>query len=352
MIWPSYPWWAPVAYAALVALAVAVAIVAWRRRAARIPGLRFPARHRLDGVRRGWRARLVGAPFWLRAAALALLLFALTRPQLSEHETADVEGIDIVVALDLSGSMSSVDISDEDLVRLRNAGREPQDRFHIAIATLQSFIDSRRYDRIGLVAFGRQAFLMFPLTLDYGVMHGILDRMKLQDIDGSATAIGNALAMSLARLKDSPAKSKLIILLTDGEDQGSNVSPVEMAKEAAKRGVHVFPILVGSEDESRQPTDMVDLLSGQRIYQRSDSQVNPKLLKQIAQITEGTFYRAADLESLQHDFQKILDRFEKTRLVDYASAERTEIFHWFLLPGLGLLMLEVLLGQTVLRRFP
>lgn len=352
MIWPSYPWWAPVVYGALVAAAVALAGLAWRRRAAHMPGLRFPARHRLEGVRRGWRARLVGVPFWLRLAALALLLFALTRPQRSERETADVEGIDIVVALDLSGSMSSVDISDEDLARLQSQGREPSDRFHIAIATLQAFIDSRQYDRIGLVAFGKEAFLMFPLTLDYGVMHGILDRMQLKDIDGSATAIGNALAMSLARLAESEAKTRLIILLTDGEDQGSNVSPVEMAREAARRGVHVFPILVGSEDESRRPSDMVDLLSGQRLYQRSDSRVNPRLLAQIADITEGTFYRATDQESLQHDFQSILDRFEKTRLVDYASAERSEIYHWFLLPGLGLLLLEVLLSQTLLRRFP
>jgi Ca-activated chloride channel family protein len=351
MIWPKYPTWTWVGFALLALAALIVFVRAWRTRGA-APGLRFPAGHRTEGLRRGWRARLVHLPLTLRMAAVSLLVVAVTRPQLARDETAEVEGIDIVVALDLSGSMASVDVSDEELVRLQNAGQEPTDRFVAAINTLRAFIESRKYDRVGLVAFGKEAFTMFPLTLDYGVMLQILRNMRLDDIDGSATAIGNALAMSLARLKESEAKSKVVILLTDGDDNGSNVAPMEMAREAARRGVRVFTILVGSEGQARQPSQMVDFITGRRVYQKIDTPVNPKLLEDIATTTNGAAYRATDPKSLERDFQDILDSLEKTRLVDYAAAERTEMFIRFLLPALLLLLLEVALSQTLLRRFP
>lgn len=347
--WPDYGPWPWAGLIAIAVLALAVSLRAWVRRGRDVPGLRFPARHRLDGVKRGLRARLVHLPLALRVCAVLLCVAALTRPQLTSAETAEVEGIDIVVALDMSGSMANVDISDEDLVKLQNLGKRPVDRFAIAKQTLRNFIKSRQYDRVSLVAFGKDAFLMFPLTLDYGVMLRILEQMQLEDIDGSATAIGNALAMSLARLRESEAKTKIVILLTDGEDNGSNVSPEEMARTAAERAIHVFPILVGSEETSRQPAR--DLFGGV-VYRKTGSKVNPDLLVKIADITDGKFYRATDQAGLERDFRDILDRFEKTRLVDLAAAERTEIFHWLLLPALLLLMLEVLLSQTVLRRFP
>ncbi|MCA9538540.1 MAG: hypothetical protein KC620_06610, partial [Myxococcales bacterium] len=123
-------------------------------------------------------------------------------------------------------------------------------------------------------------------------------------------------------------------------------------REAAERGIKVFTILVGTEDQSRQPTQMTDLFTGQRIYQKTDNPVNPALLEEIATETGARFYRSTDKDKLAKDFHDILDEFEKTRLVDYAAAERTEVFHWFLLPGLLLLLLEVLLSQTWLRRFP
>ncbi|MCA9547238.1 MAG: VWA domain-containing protein [Myxococcales bacterium] len=352
MIWPDYPTWAHVAFWILAAVSLAVLVQAWRTRRVKTAAMRFPARHRLDGVKRGWKARFVNAPLALRTVAIPLALVALSRPQLPEEETAEVEGIDIVVALDLSGSMASVDISDEDLVALQNQGKDPPDRFTIAVDVLREFIKSRKYDRVGLVVFGKEAFLQFPLTLDYGVMIRMLDAMRLGDIDGGATVIGNALAMSVARLRDSEAKTRLVILITDGEDNGSNISPVEMAQEAGKRGITVFPILVGTEDQSRQPTDIIDAFTGQRIYKKVDNPVNPALLKQIADETGGRFYRSTDKKGLSEDLRDILDQFEKSRLVDYAAAERTELFPWFLLPALALLFLEILLSQTVLRRFP
>lgn len=352
MIWPEYELSARVAFWILVGLTVIGALYGWRKRWAHAPGLRFPARERLKGVRRGWRVRLAHLPLALRFGALALMLMALTRPQLPEAETAEVEGIDIVVAFDMSGSMRSIDITDADLVTLRNKGEEPRDRFTSGVGVLRDFIASRQYDRLSLVVFGKEAFLQFPLTLDYGVMLNILDRMELGDIDGSGTAIGNALAMSIARLRESEAKTRLVILITDGEDNGSKVSPLEMAGEATERGIKVFTILVGSEDQTRQPSESVDLFTGQRIYRKVDNDVNPALLEQIAEKGGGRFYRSENEQELAEDFQSILDEFEKSRLVDYAAADRDEKYLSFLLPALLLLLLEVLLSQTVLRRFP
>lgn len=337
-------WW--------VALVSSLGCALWatRRRALR-GGLSFPAA-RLRGLKPSLRARLAYAPQLTRGLIIALGLFALARPQLPQEENADVEGIDIVVALDMSGSMVAVDISAQELTALQNKGEEPSNRFQIAIKVLKDFIQSRQYDRVSLVVFGKEAFLQFPLTLDYGVMLKILDQMALGDIDGNATVIGNALAMSLSRLKESDAKSKLVILLTDGEDNGSNISPRELAEEAKRRGVPVFPILVGTHDQSWEPTDLVDLMTGQRRYQRVDNPVNPTLLKELAQLTSGEFYRASDTESLQKNLHDILDSFEKSRLVDYAVAERTEAAPWLIWAALALLLLELTLSQVVVRRFP
>ena len=154
MTWPEYSVWTQVAWWGLVALTLFSLGRTWLRIRTSAPGMRFPTGHRVDGVRRGLRARLVHTPLVLRTLALPLLVMALSRPQLTEEETADVEGIDIVVAFDMSGSMASVDISDEDLVRLQNENKEPKDRFTIATEVVRDFIQTRKYDRVSLVVFG------------------------------------------------------------------------------------------------------------------------------------------------------------------------------------------------------
>lgn len=352
MIWPDYSVWAQIAWWALLALTLFVVARSFWRIAQRTPGMRYPARRRLDGLNPGIKARLAHLPQVLRSVALLLMVFAVSRPQLAQEESADVEGIDIVIAFDMSGSMSSVDISDADLVRLQNRGKEPADRFRIAIEVIKGFISTRKYDRVSLVTFGKGAYLQFPLTLDYGTMIQVIDGLRINDIDGSKTAIGNALSMGLARLKESEAKTRLIILLTDGDDNGSNIPPSEMAREAANREIPIFPILVGTEDQSRQPIDRADPFTGQRVYKKIDNRVNPELLQEIAEVTKGQFYRAADKEKLAKDFVDIIDRFEKSRLVDYAAASRIELFPWFVFPALLLVLIEILLSATWLRRFP
>ena len=318
----------------------------WRRR----PALRFPARERLGTTRNGFKTRLAGLPFLIRVCALVALLIGLARPQKIEAETAEVEGIDIVVAFDMSGSMAYLDYTREEIVALRNAQKNLRDRFTDGIDVLRRFIKSRKYDRVSLVVFGKEAFLQFPLTLDYGVMLNILNVMKLDDIDGQGTAIGDALGKSLARLRSSETKTKLVILITDGEDNGSKVSPIEMAKTAAELDVPVFPILVGKEGETMAPVrDQSGALADVRPIRDN---VNPQLLKEIAEITKGRFYRATDRAQLEKDLHEILDTFEKTRLVDLAAADRTDLFPWLLWFGLALLLGEVFLSQTWLRRFP
>ena len=352
MIWLDYDQTYRLIYGVGVAISLALMVWGWRKRGYRA-GLVFPAaRLQGYGVTKSWRARLANAPWFARCLAITCVLIALARPQIPQEETAEVEGIDIVVAFDLSGSMSSVDLSDEEMIELHNQGKEPQNRFNIATDVLKDFIQSRQYDRVSLVVFGKESFLQFPLTLDYGVMLKILDQMQIGDINGSGTAIGNALAMSLARLQESEAKSKLIILLTDGEDNGSNISPRELADEAKRREIPIFPILVGTDDQSWSPTDMVDISTGLRRYQKVDHPVNPALLKEIAKVTEGNFYRAADPDSLKEDFQDILNAFEKSRLVDYAVAERVELFPHFTWLALFFLCLELCLSQVALRRYP
>jgi Ca-activated chloride channel family protein len=350
MIWFDYDQRELILWIVALGLTVGVLIYTLTRRKVRA-GMIFPAQ-RLEGLNVGWRVRFIHAPLLLRSLAFALVLIALARPQITQEESAEVEGIDIVIAMDVSGSMSAVDMSEEKLIELQNRNETPVDRFNTAVNVIKDFIGSRRYDRVSLVVFGKQSFLQFPLTLDYGVMLKILEQMELGDVSGEGTAIGNALAMSLSRLQESEAKSKLIILLTDGEDRGSNVAPRQVAELSREKGIPIFPILVGSEEQSWQPSNMVDRFSGQRLYQQVESQVNPELLEAIAKITEGQFYRASDSESLSKDFRDILDSFEKSRLIDYAVAERIELFPYMIWAALACLMLELLLSTVVFRRYP
>ena len=337
-------------YTGLVALFVVVLVyVSWKGWK-RIPTFFFPVAHRLHKTSRGLKVRFAWLPSALRALALIILLVGLARPQKIEAETAQVEGIDIVVAFDMSGSMAYLDYTREQVVERQNARQPLRDRFNDGVDVLRRFIKSRKYDRVSLVVFGKEAFLQFPLTLDYGVMLHILNRMKLDDIDGQGTAIGDALGKSIARLRSSDTKTKLVILITDGEDNGSKVSPLEMAKTTAEYKVPVFPILVGKEGETLAP---VRDQSGALVDVRPISDnVNPQLLKEIAELTNGRFYRAEDKKELEDDLHAILDTFEKTRLVDLAGADRTDFFHYFVWLGLILLLFEVGMTQTWLRRFP
>lgn len=315
------------------------------RAARRRPRLSLPTAPLLRAAGRGPLARLGWLPDGLRLAALALGVIALARPQLPEPTARDlsVEGIDIVVALDLSTSMNAVDF-------------QPDDRLASAKEVLASFVARRPNDRLGLVVFAGEAFTQCPLTLDHDVLRGIVGDLRTGEIE-DGTAIGNALATSLNRLRDSDAKSRVVILITDGDNNAGNVSPMQSAEIAKDLGVKVFPIMVGKicdrPDGCPVPFPAGTDLFGRKAYRRVVIPVNPDLLRGIADKTGGAFYVATDRASLEGNLEDVLRRLEKSRLVEGRQLARvTEAFGFFLFPAFALVVLDLLLGATVLRRFP
>jgi len=338
----------------LLALPLVALAVWWVLRRRATGTWLFSDNRLLAGLPRGGAARLRRLPLLLRAGALTAVVVALARPWTFDPEELDVEGLDIVVALDMSGSMETADLTEIE-AELANAGRiKPLPRFPAAVAVLRRFIESRRYDRIGMIVFGARAHTQFPLTLDYRAILGMLGRLRLGDVDGSGTVIGDALGKGLNLLRRSEARTRLLILITDGASRGGHLTPHQAAEFAATLDVKVFPILVGATGTDKTPHSIqrAGLFGLQRAWQPVEHPVDPELLQAIADKTGGTFYTAADREALETHFQEILDRCEKTRIRDLANALRTELFPWFAGAAFALLLLAAGLELTVLRKFP
>jgi Ca-activated chloride channel family protein len=306
------------------------------------------------------RAGPVGIRVWLRdipgiarTLGLALCLLALARPlNTLRPMTADEEGIDIVVALDMSGSMRAImeNIPDDlrNYLGPKRPGARPT-RLDTAKAVLRDFIGRRKTDRIGVVVFGSSAYVVSPPTLDYHLLDALVSKMEINLIDPSATAIGDAVGVAVARLRKSRAKSKAVILLTDGDNKGGKVSPEYAAKLANVVGARLYTIQIGQGEEA-EVEDGVDLF-GQPRYVRVPYPVNPELLKELATQTGGSMYVASDAKSLQASFHDVLDKLEKTKL-SASIAHYEELYRFLLIPGVLLLALDVLLRSLVLRRFP
>jgi len=322
----------------LLLLVPVVGFLSWREQRRRA-ALRFSATQVLAAGPRGARARLQSLLPVLRMAALVLAVLALARPQTHGARTRDlsVEGIDIVIALDLSTSMEAVDF-------------RPQNRISVAKETLSDFISSRVNDRIGLVVFAGAAYTQAPLTLDYGVLKEVVKQLRTRVLE-DGTAIGDAIAVSLNRLRDSDAKSKVIVLITDGDNNAGKISPLDAAAMAKALRVPVFTILVGKGGRVPFP-DGTDLF-GNPSYRELEIAINPELLKSIAKETGAAYYRATDRESLQSGLRAVLDRLDKSKLLEGgAMANMREEFPPFLLAAFVLAALELLLRTTWLRVFP
>jgi Ca-activated chloride channel family protein len=283
--------------------------------------------------------------------AVALIVVALARPQSVQPEEATVDGIDIYLVLDMSGSMRAIDLEPHEVRRLQATGKEPLNRFDSAVSTLKTFIGGRPHDRIGMVVFAKDAFLQFPLTLDRATILDMLDRLEIGDIEYTGTAIGNAIGRAVAGLKDSDADTKIVILITDGDRRGGNISPRQATEIAKELGIHVYPILVGREGTALVPAGR-DILTGRTTYSRTEFPVNPELLKEIASETGGTYYRAADAEGLERDLHDILDQYERTSIEDATNVNRTELFVPFVVWAIVILVAQFLIEFTVLRKFP
>jgi Ca-activated chloride channel homolog len=320
---------------------------------ARTPRLRLGNVAPLRKGPSGLRVWLRDMPGIARTLGLALCVLALARPlNTLRAVTADEEGIDIVVALDMSGSMRAImENIPEDLrqyVGPKRPGSRPT-RLDAAKAVLRDFIGRRKTDRIGVVVFGSSAYVVSPPTLDYHLLDVLVSKMELGLIDPAATAIGDAVGVAVARLRKSQAKSKAVILLTDGDNKGGKVSPEYAARLANVVGARLYTIQIGQGEEAEME-DGVDVF-GQPRYVRVPYPVNPELLKSLASQTGGSMYVATDAKSLQASFHDVLDKLEKTKLsANIANYE--ELYRFLLLPGVLLFALDVLLRSLVLRRFP
>jgi Ca-activated chloride channel family protein len=273
----------------------------------------------------------------LRLASVALVGLALARPQTSRvDDDLELEGIDIVIALDVSGSMQETDLV--------------PNRLDAAKAVIEDFVRRRPTDRIGLVVFGREAYTHIPLTLDHETFLRMLSELHVGIIDGRGTAIGNGIGVALNRLRHSDARSKVIIVLTDGDNNSGNIAPLQAAGYAQKLGVKIHTILAGDNDTEAQAQSQAQhgLVQQQPRHQYS---VNPKLLEQIASMTGGTPYLATDTRALAERFQKILEDLEKSRIKDRGILY-AELYQRFLLGAFALLVLETILRLTRFRRLP
>jgi len=301
---------------------------------------------------RGLRSRMRDLPGVLRAVSIALLVVAIARPvSVLQDARGDDKGIDIVVVLDLSGSMRAIlDAKPGDLPgRITLPRGKRLTRLDTAKIVIQDFISRRKTDRIGVVVFGKSAYVLSPPTLDYHLLTELVGKMSLDVIDGSSTAIGDALATAVARLRRSDAQSKVIVLLTDGDNKEGLVSPQYATHLATSVGCKVSTIQIGNDDEV-DVEDGIDLL-GQPHYVRRKYPVNPELLKWIAKTTGGDAYVATDAKALAESMHKVLDELEKTRF-EASRASFEDLFPFLLLPGVVLVALDALLRAWLLRRFP
>jgi Ca-activated chloride channel family protein len=297
----------------------------------------FARTHDLLRTPQGFFGRLLQLPRAMRLVAVALLAVALARPQRLSTDPAEVEGIDIVVALDVSNSMAEQDLA--------------PDRITAAKRVIDDFIRRRVSDRIGLVIFGKEAFTQCPLTLDNRALRMLLADVRLGLVDGQGTAIGNALGTAINRLRKSTAKSKVIVLVTDGDDNASKIDPRKAAKFAQTFGIKVFTILIGRDVLAEEAPPGRDVFGNLIAPQRPRYPVNPKLLEEIADQTGGMPYLATDTDALQKRFQAILEDLDRSKL-KAQTPHYAELYPLAAAPALGLILIEILLSLTRFRRFP
>jgi Ca-activated chloride channel family protein len=301
----------------------------------RTPAIRFSSLAGMQKLSPAWIRYALHALFGVRLIAIALLIVALARPQ-KDYTEEDIltEGVDIIIALDISGSMAAEDFS-------------PRNRLYVAKEVVKNFIEGRRYDRIGMVVFSADSFTKCPLTLDYGVLIRLLDDVQLGTIrDG--TAIGTALATSVNRLKPTKAQSKVIVLLTDGVNNTGEIDPLTAAEIAKAFAIKIYAIGVGSKGYA--PFPVADGFGSKR-YVQMPVEIDEKMLQEIAKETEGRYFRATDKKTLEDIFRTI-NSLEKSEVQVKSYARYDELFSGFLFAAMGLLLLEMVISRTRFQKLP
>ena len=275
--------------------------------------------------------------FLLRLLALSLIIVAMARPRTVDisTETSSSQGIDIVMAIDVSASMLARDLQPNRLDALKSVAEE--------------FVKDRTGDRIGLVAYAGESFTKTPITSDKAIVLKALEDIEYNDVLENGTAIGSGLATAVNRLKDSKAESKVIILLTDGVNNSGFIDPNTASELAVEFGIKVYTIGVGSNGMALSPVN-VDPRTGRMIFGRVQVDIDEDLLKSIAASTDGKYFRATDNEKLEEIYEEI-DSLEKTEIEEFRYYNYDEKFRPLVLLAVGLLLLEVLLRLTVFRSF-
>jgi Ca-activated chloride channel homolog len=326
----------------LLLLLLLLPLVAWLKgRVGYQPAFLYSSVQLVRGITGITRSHAGAILLKLRWLALALFIIALARPQLGEGETkVTASGIDIVVAVDLSSSMSSEDF------KLKG---EQVNRLTIAKDVLEKFVAKRPNDRIGLVAFARDAYIAAPLTLDHDFLLQNLERLEIATPEKDGTAIGSALTASLNRLREIKSKSKIVILMTDGQNNAGKVPPLTAAEAAQTLDVKVYTIGVGTRGLA--PIPYIDPFGRKRYTPPQPVDIDEATLEQISNRTGGKYYRADKTEALRSIYDEI-DRLEKTEVQVKKYQHYREIFPFIALPGLATLLLEVILNHTVWRKLP
>lgn len=281
------------------------------------------------------RARLSGLPFFLECLAALLLVVAMARPErVTRLSSNDRYGIDIVVALDASGSMAAEDF-------------KPKNRFGVAKDLIADFITRRQDDRIGIITFGVRAATRVPITYDRDAAQTILDKAQVGE-NGDATAIGHAIATAVNRLRTSKSRSRIIILLTDGVNNAGSIEPITAAQIAAKEGIKIYAIGVGSRGPVPVPVKKQDPFTGEIVteYQLMRADLDEETLMRIAKITGGEYFRATDAKTMGAILDRI-DKLEKTRLNAPKSEKVDELYVTPLAAGLLAFALSLAGGETV-----
>lgn len=276
----------------------------------------------------------------LRLLGLGLLIIALARPQKGHIEQEiTTHGVDIIFALDISTSMQGLDF-------------KPQDRLFVAKETMKEFIQKRKNDRIGLVVFAGRSYTKCPLTLDYTILSRFIDELKFGEIE-DGTAIGTAIATAANRLKKSKAKSRIIIILTDGANNRGEITPIVAAKAAHELDMKIYTIGIGKEGQVPYPLERINPWTGkiEKGTEMRPSDLDEQTLVNIAAETNGKFFRAHNAEKLKEIYNHI-DELEKTEIKTTSYTTYTEKFFNWLLGGFALLILELILKHTRYRRIP
>jgi len=319
----------------LYLLLIIPGMVAWYiyRGSKNHPTLQTSGLQPFTNTARSWKQYLVHAPFILRTLTAGLLILVIARPQSSNSwENVTTEGIDIVMALDISGSMLAEDFK--------------PNRLEAAKTVASEFINGRPDDRIGLVVFSGESFTQCPLTTDHAVLLNLFQGIQSGIIE-DGTAIGLGLANAVSRLKDSDAKSKVIILLTDGMNNRGEIAPVTAADIAKTYGVRVYTVGVGSLGTAPYPFKTAFGIQ----YQNVKVEIDEKVLQDIAGLTGGKYFRATNNQKLREIYQEI-DQMEKSRIDVKEINTKTEEFQKFLWIALALFLVEILLRLTILKQNP